>query len=121
MDWAAANRVVVGPKTALESPGLVTEPMNWLIDPVPDAGRRVEAQIRYHHAPARATIHPRADGRVGVWFDEPQSAVTPGQSCVLYNGDRVLGGAPIAHALSGSREERELPIAARLAGGLSTP
>jgi len=95
----ARNTVVVGPRRALESPGLVTEPMNWLLSSPPEAGRAVEAQIRYHHAPAAARVFPRQDGGVEVRFETPQSAVTPGQSCVLYDGDRVLGGAPIAHAL----------------------
>jgi tRNA U34 2-thiouridine synthase MnmA/TrmU len=36
---------------------------------------------------------------VEVRFDEPQDAITPGQLCVLYDGDRVMGGAPIARAI----------------------
>ena len=104
---AGANRVVVGPRAALESPGLVTEPMNWLLPAAPAAGHRVGVQIRSHHRAAPATIHPRAGGGVEVRFDEPQSAVTPGQSCVIYDGERVLGGAPIARPLGGEgREER---------------
>ena len=89
----------MGGKQALEAEGLVTEPMNWLVSDVPDAGCSVSAKIRYQHAPAAARVVARPDGRVEVRFTTPQSAVTPGQSCVLYDGDRVLGGAPIAHAL----------------------
>jgi tRNA-uridine 2-sulfurtransferase len=92
------NEVVVGEREALESTGLVTEPMNWLTPAPPAAGRAVEAQIRYQHAPARATIFPVVGGGVEVRFERPQMAVTPGQSCVLYDGDRVLGGAPIARS-----------------------
>jgi len=95
----ARNAVVVGPRTALEAGGLVTAPMNWLLPAPPEAGRAVHAQIRYQHAPAPARVFPRADGGVEVRFETPQTAVTPGQSCVLYDGDRVLGGAPIASAL----------------------
>jgi tRNA-specific 2-thiouridylase len=93
------NTLVVGGRHALEAEGLVTEPMNWLVSDVPDATRSVSAKIRYQHAPAEARVASRPDGRVEVRFTSPQSAVTPGQSCVLYDGDRVLGGAPIAHAL----------------------
>jgi tRNA-specific 2-thiouridylase len=93
------NTVIAGPREALEAQGLVTEPMNWLIQSPPEAGLAVMAKIRYHHSPAWARVFPGDDGRVVVRFDAPQSAVTPGQSCVLYDGDRVLGGAPIAHAL----------------------
>jgi tRNA-uridine 2-sulfurtransferase len=93
------NAVVVGAREALESAGLVTEPIHWLTDTPPQAGREVEAQIRYQHAPARARAFPLASGGVEVSFEQPQMAVTPGQSCVLYDGDRVLGGAPIARSL----------------------
>lgn len=98
---AAANTVTVGPRGALESPGLVTGTVNWLVSPAPGAPFRAEAKIRARHAPAAATVVPAGDGGVEVRFDAPQLAVTPGQLCVLYDGDRVLGGAPIAHALPG--------------------
>jgi tRNA-specific 2-thiouridylase len=95
----ASHTVTLGNRRALESPGLVTEPMNWLIPGPPEPGASVEVQIRYHHVPARARVYPREDGGAEVRFEEPQLAVTPGQSCVLYDGDRVLGGAPIDHAV----------------------
>ena len=77
----------------------MTEPMNWLLPAAPEAGRAVEAQIRYQHAAARARAFPLSSGGVEVRFERPQMAITPGQSCVLYDGDRVLGGAPIARSL----------------------
>jgi tRNA-specific 2-thiouridylase len=92
------DALVVGPRAALERPGLVTEPMNWLVSAPPPAGTVVSAQIRYHHRPAPARVHPREDGRAEIRFETPQSAITAGQVCVLYDGDRVLGGAAIAHA-----------------------
>jgi len=42
--------------------------------------------------------HRAGEGTVSVIFHQPQSAVTPGQSAVFYNGDRVLGGGIIDHA-----------------------
>jgi tRNA-specific 2-thiouridylase len=92
---AAGNRLVVGPRAGLEAPGLVTEAANWLLSAPPRPGSRAEVQIRYHHAPAPATLWPGEDGSVEVHFDEPQLAVTPGQSAVFYRGERVLGGAHI--------------------------
>jgi tRNA-specific 2-thiouridylase len=90
--------VTLGPREALLAPGLLTEPANWLL-PAPVApGTGAEVQIRYHHRPAPARLHPHEDGRVEVRFESPQSAVTPGQACVFYQGDRVLGGAAIARA-----------------------
>ena len=108
------HAVVVGPKQALESPGLVTEPMNWLMPAPPTHATRVMAKIRYHHTPAEAEIHLRDGGRVEVRFSVPQSAITPGQTCVLYDGDRVIGGAAIAHALNanaGAARREVAPIA----------
>jgi tRNA-specific 2-thiouridylase len=99
---AAANAVTLGPRAALDAPGLVTEPANWLQPRPVEPGTRAEVQIRYHHRPAPARITPREDGTVEVRFDAPQSAITPGQACVFYQGDRVLGGAAIAGAI-GSR------------------
>ncbi len=96
---AATATVTLGPRPALDAPGLVTEPANWLCPAPVAAGTPAEVQIRSHHRPAPARLHPRADGGVEVRFATPQSAVTPGQACVFYDGDRVLGGAAIAHAL----------------------
>jgi len=99
---AAANQVTLGARAALDAPGLLTEPANWL-QPAPAVpGTRAEVQIRYHHRPAPAWLYPREDGAVEVRFEAPQSAVTPGQACVFYQGERVMGGAAIAHAI-GSR------------------
>jgi tRNA-specific 2-thiouridylase len=96
---APRNRVVVGPRQALESPGLVTAPANWLLPAPPAAGTEAAVKIRYHATPAAATLVPREDGAVEVRFREPQAAVTPGQLAVFYDGDRVLGGAAIARPL----------------------
>jgi tRNA-uridine 2-sulfurtransferase len=110
---ATRNVVTVGAKRELESPGLVTTAANWLLPAAPPDGARADVQIRYQHAPAPATLHPRGDGAVEVRFDAPQSAVTPGQLAVFYDGERVLGGAPIAHALQ-AREHG--PLAAGTGG-----
>ena len=95
---AASATIVLGPRSALDAPGLVTEPANWLCATPVVPGTRAEVQIRYHHRPAPARLYPLSDGRVEVRFEAPQTAVTPGQACVFYHGDRVLGGAPIARA-----------------------
>jgi tRNA-specific 2-thiouridylase len=63
--------------------------VNWLCDEPPV---RCQAKIRYRHAAAAATVMPLPDGRVRVDFEEAQSAVTPGQAVVFYDGPHVLGG-----------------------------
>jgi tRNA-specific 2-thiouridylase len=87
----ADRRVVVGPKASLERTTLTASGVNWIL---PDAGmpRRVTAQIRHRHQPARATIRALEPGRAEAVFDSPQIAVTPGQAVVFYDGDLVVGG-----------------------------
>ena len=57
--------------------------------------RYLNKNISYRHKeqPATATIF--ADGKARIVFDEPQRAITPGQSAVLYDGEIVLGGGII--------------------------
>ncbi len=88
---AAANTVTVGPRQALLKRGLVADQVNWLIDP-PTEPVRLTAQIRYQHKAAPATVELYEGGQVRVLFDEPQSAITPGQAVVLYDGEVCLGG-----------------------------
>ncbi len=54
--------------------------------------RPLQAQPRYRHIGADAHLEPLADGRVLITWDEPQRALTPGQVCAFYEGDRLLGG-----------------------------
>ncbi len=55
---------------------------------------RCQAKIRYRHTPADCTAQMEGDF-LRVTFTEPQRAITPGQSVVLYDGDLVLGGGVI--------------------------
>jgi tRNA-specific 2-thiouridylase len=89
-------RVVVGRREELLRRDCRVVRPNWisvseLKDPV-----QVHAKIRSRHPEAPAVIAPLEDGSVSVRFEESQSAVTPGQACVFYQGDNVLGGGWIA-------------------------
>ena len=64
--------------------------LNFLVDP-PDNTFSATVKIRYQHRAAAATIE-LANDQAKVTFDQPQSAITPGQAAVFYNGDIVLGG-----------------------------
>jgi len=99
--------VVIGPREELKGSGIVAREMNWLVDAAPDVAARVSVQIRHHAAPAAAEI-VRVDGdEVELALDEPVSAITPGQSLVIYDGERVLGGGVIE---AGRSARARLPI-----------
>lgn len=85
------NRVVIGTTELLQRDSLAAERTNWLIDP-PTAPLRCEVKIRYLHRPAPATVEVGDTGRAQIRFDEPQSAITPGQAVVFYRDSQVLGG-----------------------------
>ena len=89
---ARANSVTVGPREALERHTLTASGVNWIAGAPPAAPARVTAQIRHRHREAAGTVTPVGVDRLELTFDEPQSAVAPGQAVVLYQGDEVIGG-----------------------------
>lgn len=95
----ATNEVVVGDREELLARGLHAERVNWLLDTPPTEPLRCQAKIRYRHQPTPATVTALPDAATEVRFGEPQSAVTPGQAVVFYDGSRVLGGGWIEAAM----------------------
>ena len=89
---ASAATVTVGPRSALERTTLTASGVNWIAGAAPATGTRVTAQIRYRHREAAATLEPFDGDRVQATFDDPQTAVAPGQAVVFYSGDEVVGG-----------------------------
>jgi tRNA-uridine 2-sulfurtransferase len=100
--------VVIGPREALLGRGVIAREINWLVDPVP-VGTQVQVQVRHRAAPAPAEIVRRGDGEIELALDEPVAAIAPGQSLVLYDGERVLGGGFIESA---TRGRAALPVLA---------
>ncbi len=68
--------------------------MNWLADV--DFPLSCEAQIRYRQHPQKCLLRPENDSSISVIFDAPQRAISPGQVCALYDGERVLGSGIIS-------------------------
>jgi tRNA-uridine 2-sulfurtransferase len=96
---AAANRVTVGEKELLAARSLVARQVNLPGEGLrPGREVRCTAKVRYNHAPQPAVASVTGADELTVRFDEPQSAVTPGQAVVLYDGDVVLGGGWIESA-----------------------
>jgi tRNA-specific 2-thiouridylase len=90
---ADSGQVTVGPRHALDRTTLTASSVNWIATEAPPREWiRVTAQIRHRHAPAPARVRALEDGRAGLEFEAPQSAITPGQAVVFYDGDVVVGG-----------------------------
>jgi len=89
---AEENRVVVGPVENLESDTFTVERCNWI--PYDELTAPIEAttRIRYNHSGTMATVEPGESGRATVHLHEPQRAIAPGQACVFYQDDLVMGG-----------------------------
>lgn len=89
------NTVTLGKEELLFSRSLDANNINFIAFDRLDAPLRVEAKIRYSHKTAKATLEQTSNNSFHLEFDEPQRAITKGQSVVLYDGDYVLGGGII--------------------------
>ncbi|NTV02800.1 MAG: tRNA 2-thiouridine(34) synthase MnmA [Chlorobiaceae bacterium] len=100
---AARNRIVVGPKPALECRALRAEGLNWIGIEPPAEPFEASAKIRYRDRESRCTVEPQNDGSAIVSFSEPKSAVAAGQAVVFYRGDELLGGGMISGVVKRSK------------------
>ncbi|MCS6766782.1 MAG: tRNA 2-thiouridine(34) synthase MnmA, partial [Candidatus Protistobacter heckmanni] len=71
------------------------EDLSWIAGEAPPAGLACAAKTRYRQADAACTVAAVDTKTLRLKFDEPQWAVTPGQSAVLYDGEVCLGGGII--------------------------
>ncbi|MGQ9699335.1 MAG: tRNA 2-thiouridine(34) synthase MnmA, partial [Armatimonadota bacterium] len=87
--------VVVAGRESIYARRLVADEFNLVSVDSLQEPTRVTAKIRYNMVAAPAVLRPLTSQRVEVEFDEPQRAVTPGQSVVCYHGECVVGGGII--------------------------
>lgn len=87
--------ITVGDESELWARTLETESGHWLAT-IPESPFHADVQIRYRHDAAPAVVVDSNREHARITFLSPQRAITPGQSAVIYNGDRVLGGGIIA-------------------------
>lgn len=85
------NKLVVSEDKDTYSRLVIVSDLNWLDAPK----KSLSAQIRYQHQPVKCTFSQINQDKTRVNFLKPQRAVTPGQSCVFYDHDQVLGGGII--------------------------
>lgn len=94
-----AHRVVVGPRDALAVSEIRIDEVNWLGNTkLTEEPRAISVKIRNTMKPVSASISANALGDVVVRFDEPEFGVSPGQACVFYDGETVLGGGWIGRS-----------------------
>ena len=91
---AETNTVVVGASEALFHQDAHVANLNWVAVEALDQPMHVTVKVRYKADEVPATIEPHGGG-VRVVFDQPQRAVTPGQTIVFYQGDVVIGGGTL--------------------------
>jgi tRNA-specific 2-thiouridylase len=92
---AGTNTITLGSNEDLLQHEFLATSVNWIAEHLPAQGRAVTCKIRYRDPGAQARLYDAEEHRVRVLFDEPQRAITPGQSAVFYAGDRVIGGGVI--------------------------
>lgn len=92
---ATTNTVVLGTDEELLRADCTIADVNRLDRSLRAEPRTAEVKVRYATPAAPATLTPNPDGTIAVRFSTPQRALSPGQSAVFYDGDRVLGGGII--------------------------
>lgn len=87
------SQVVVGPKNALKRQCLTLKDINWLgAGDFPENDFKLKVKLRSTQPPLSAIISQCGEGMAKVVLKDSQGAVAPGQACVFYDGDRVMGG-----------------------------
>jgi tRNA-specific 2-thiouridylase len=89
------NTVVIGKDTSLLQEHCVVREVNWFDGKPPTVSTPVKVKFRYASPAAEAELTLGSRGNLRVQFKEPQKALSPGQSAVFYEDDRVLGGGII--------------------------
>ena len=89
------NAVVLGRAEDLSRQTCTVHDINWLGDALPETLDHVDIKYRYASPAVSGRVQQHTAGTFSIEFQEPQQALSPGQSLVLYQGDRVLGGGII--------------------------
>jgi tRNA-uridine 2-sulfurtransferase len=108
--------VIIGPREELLGRGVVAREVNWLAN-APSIGSQISVRIRHRAMLAAGELIRVEQDEIEIALNEPVSSITPGQSIVLYDGSRALGGGFIERAADNGIAETEnrrqsLPILA---------
>jgi len=91
------NVLVVGRKADLAAKHCKVNDINWITPPQSNS-LKLQTRVRYRSPAADARVTLTSPTSADVAFEQPQSAITPGQGAVFYAGDQVLGGGWISRA-----------------------
>jgi len=102
----ALNRVVLGDVGELDQTEFFVERCNYILWDKPPESFDAVIKVRYRHPGSAATVFPLPDNRARIVMCAPQRAITPGQACVFYHQDVVIGGGwicrlPLDASISG--------------------
>ena len=89
------NTVHVGSRQEAESTAFTVNSCNWLLPESLVLDQDVKVQIRYNHAARPAAITRLNEDELKIVFQEPEHAITPGQSAVFFLDEAVVGGGII--------------------------
>ena len=91
----ADNAVILSDNESLFARTLTAEDLNLIPCAQLSGAVRLRAKIRYRMTEQPCTVEQTGPSTIRLTFDQPQRAITPGQTVVLYDGDTVVGGAVI--------------------------
>lgn len=86
------HAVIVGPKEALATTQVPVREMNWLVDSSSIVDKDLTVKLRSSQTPLKATVTPQEGDRALVTLHTPEYGISAGQACVIYDGQRVIGG-----------------------------
>lgn len=89
------NEVILCTNDELFEKEVSVKDFNWVSIEKPEKEFKASAKIRYNMKEQPCTVYPISNTEIKILFDEPQRAVTKGQSAVIYDSDYVIGGGII--------------------------
>ena len=93
-----SNKIYIGPREQVVFKDIEIHRVNWLVGEIPTDNFEAEVKIRYADKGSPAEIEPVGKDKLRIHFPAGVSAPTPGQSAVLYVGERLIAGGVILSA-----------------------
>lgn len=89
------NQVVLGDNPELMKSSLEIYKSHFAYSEQPEEAKNLTCKVRYNAKEVGCRLEKKGEDHYVLYFDQPQRAITPGQSCVIYQGDYLFGGGII--------------------------